>query len=437
MIDAFGISKDWWEEPPKEKHELSTGSKVAAGAAAGLGLGAGALLLATRGKAGKAVKVVAKTPKVKTPKVIRNLKLSPQPTAKPAVVVHTGNTVKAPSKALHIPQERIDRQRFLTNQKIENAKKQRLRLTVKQGETPNTSEYPTGMTAKEVDAAADAKYGTEEQILGSTAPDVGPVERRRARRIKAKQFGKPGKNPRIEKNDAQIIAKRILLDMGDDIFKASITGEQGDKRNTKYAFAGMGGYAVGMNVGERVGAHQAGTTYKENRRQANAAMSEFTAKKRTKLQAKWNAPKDKPAKGAPAPKPRVDPKTWKPSLEEIFHVNGQIKGTRQLVRGGQLGGMAGLATGAGALALYRYDKKKRRESPQTQALLDARRADNPVAKAWFRPAKALKPLGRGPGAARVAKQPAAHKPPSFKGFVEYDPLIASQRKRAAVKASFR
>jgi hypothetical protein len=131
-------------------------------------------------------------------------------------------------------------------------------------------------------------------------------------------------------------------------------------------------------------------------------MHEYTTKKRAKLQAKLDAPV--PAEKVNIPqmatnltrrksksyvegKVPIDPKTWKPSLGEIFHINSKIKGTKQLIRGGQAGGALGVALGAGGYALYRHDKRKRRESPATQALLDARRADEPVAKAFFKPKK--------------------------------------------------
>ena len=453
------VSKDWWEEPPKEKHEFSTGSKVAAGTAAGLGLGAGAVLLATRGKGAKTItrtvtrtkKIVPKPPKAPEPITTlggKKIRLKPKSEPKQLSLLNSKGQVpkvKATKKTAAIP---VSAPVTPTHSPAAKAKHKTAGLKAVGEQRDDLARRAPDKLDEPYDeslvARAEPSVSDTERLKALAEADARAKQARAARRANAQMHGKPGANPRVKKNDAQIIAKRIMMDIQDDIFKASITGEQGDKRNTKYALAGVAGYGVGMNVGERVGARQAGTTWRENRRQANAAMHEYTTKKRAKLEAKragyhtaqnTNVPQmaanltrsKKHQQPAMKTKPSVDPNTWKPSLGEIYHVNSKIKGTKQLIRGGQIGGALGLAAGAGGYAIYRYDKKKRRESPPMQAMLDARKAEEPVAKAFFRPK-----------AAALALKPKAVQPPKVKTWSAADDMakdkaIATQKARYAMR----
>jgi hypothetical protein len=164
--------------------------------------------------------------------------------------------------------------------------------------------------------------------------------RRAARRAQAQVHGKPGKNPRLVQKDYDILANRAKMDIVDELVFKAITGEKGDKRNTKYAIAGGLGYLAGINTGDRLGARMAGTTLKENRRQAGLAMKEFSDAQKAKMT---------PEKAA----------SYHPSLHDITVVNNKVKGTKQILRGATAGAVVGTAAGLGAYAIYRNDKKRR------------------------------------------------------------------------------
>jgi hypothetical protein len=459
MIDAFGVRKDWWEEPAKERHEFSTGTKVAAGTAAGLGVGAGAAYLATRGKAGKTIiETITRTKKVK----VKGKAPAPEPPKPTGVVVKKPEppAPEPPKPSLYVPPERVARQHQLDQEKIVNHNREQLRLKAIANEDvdpvlaahakgdKNLEGIPLSATAKEVDNAL---------------PDTQRAARAR-RRANAQKHGKQGKNPRVKKNDAQIIAKRMLMDMEDEIFKrtlagrdmspeahavrmkelneeyedrvvnvpktagkpkislpahqkqakdqemwlkklegkskdpaefkrlkaaaerqakdehsigkADLTGQEGDKRNTKYTLSTGAGWVAGSAIGSRVGARAGGTTYKKNRQKVHEDTVDYTTKRRATLKRKREkAPAsrvdvpqaadnlmhgkkhqknvkitDKHGKAIP------DPKTWQPSIKELRAIESGVKGTRAMHAGGVAGALTGIALGAGGMYAYRHPK---------------------------------------------------------------------------------
>jgi hypothetical protein len=338
--DAFGISKDWWEAPPpKEKHVISRGESAAIGTAAGVGLGAGALYLATRGKAKPKTKVVERVVNLKPKK-------TPDPPKTPA---------PEPSEPLipltppHPSREQIGRQRKINLQRIaeHDAKKPVGPPQPPDARVKAPVEYDSKLSMKEVDAAADAKYGTDDEILSGQA-------KRASRRAKAQMHGKPGRNPRVAKADYDILANRAKMDIVDELVFKALTGEKGDKRNTKYALVGGAGYLVGANTGDRIGAKMAGTTLHENRAKTRMKMSQFVADEKSKL------PPEQRAK-------------YMVPLKDLTRIGNKVKGTKQIVRGSAIGAGVGAATTAGAYALYRNDKKRRLVSKKDTKGMDAKK----------------------------------------------------------------
>lgn len=373
MITAFGvdsraIDKKYWEsDAPKETKSINL-VPLSAGAA-GIGAGAGIMYLATRGKGTKVItragKATAKTPKPKTPNP--DAPIAPSPTGMRAAA---GPIHDVPPEPLRVAPAQIDRQRKMNLRRIDDAQAKVKAPEVKTHDprVKTEVEYPENLTQKEVDAAADAKYGTEEQINNQI--DVGPSARRRARRANAQMHGKQGKSPRKNPINKSLIRKSA--DPSERVSKA-ITGEKGDLRNTQYAAAGGLGYIVGVNAGSRLGARYVGTTHKKNRQKFIADMDKYSAKQKKLFTEQRKNPKMKhvniaqmaanlgqskknqksiykPGKEVP------DPKTWKPSIKEMRSVESKVKGTRAMHVGGVTGAIAG--TGLGVLAVGAARRKK-------------------------------------------------------------------------------
>ena len=579
------VKKDWWEEPPKKERNVPTSAKVAAGTAAGLGLGAGAVYLATRGKAGKTVKVVRTVTRVKkVPGKTKYITVKPKPPAAPAPKRTGMRAAKGPTYP-RIPAN-VQRQHAINLKHIGQPKTppdpvfEPIRgqsATAAAEADPNLKGIPLTATADEVDRAFAGKKVAAEGIKNKP-PGTGKVPQRKGKNPRAARHPdlSPDGNPALPtkadaqadvvfgpktpqqkraalkakqkaddaqkvvdddgnviKADSDILLKRAWLDWEDDLIFKAITGEKGDKRNTKYGIAGGLGYVAGVNVGDRAGARMAGTTYSDNRRKANAKMHAYSEAKRAKLAEQKAKPKTvtqvvEELRTGKKPKPLPDPATWHPSIKEITRVNNSVKGTKAIMRGSLAGGAAGLGAGMGLMAIYRNDKQRRKavskkderridaktgallgagagfgagnivgvpaaamagsmahkgrsaaftrslirfnkspivlvptalgaglgalggkgakdmrqkvkknESPAMQALLDARRADDPIAKGI----RLRKPtiLGNGPGALRLKPvQAMPKKPPAPLGdFITYDPGLRTQKTRAAMKGSFR
>ena len=135
----------------------------------------------------------------------------------------------------------------------------------------------------------------------------------------------------------------------------ALTGEKGDKRNTKYALAGLAGYAVGVNAGARIGPRFEGTTWRKNRNKVISRMETYANKEKAKITARNAANQRKSFR--PKGKPPVNPNTWQPSLREVNRINNSVKGTRGIVAGSITGAVLGTA---GATALYAAHRNKKR-----------------------------------------------------------------------------
>jgi hypothetical protein len=319
MNDAFGVSKDWWEAPPpKEKRTISRGESAGIGAAAGVGLGAGALYLATRGK----VKIKAKPKlKVSAPKnPSTGMRTEPGPT----------HPVTSGTPAPERVQAKVNHKTVSLKPKGEQ--RDDIARVAPQG-----AKYDKAL----IQRSPDEPVTPTDQLKAMVERDAAAAKARRAaRRAQAQIHGKPGKNPRLVQKDYDILANRAKMDIVDELVFKAITGEKGDKRNTKYAIAGGIGYLAGINTGDRIGARMAGTTLKENRRQAGVAMTKFTEAKKANMTPQMAS-------------------AYHPSLKDITVVNNKVKGTKQILRGATAGAVVGTAAGLGAYAMYRNDKKRR------------------------------------------------------------------------------
>jgi hypothetical protein len=101
----------------------------------------------------------------------------------------------------------------------------------------------------------------------------------------------------------------------------TVSKEAGDKKKTKYLLAGAGGYAAGGQVGSRLGARSAGTTY-----------GDVTANQR---------------------RVAVRNAVGGGTIREGVAAARNVPGGRATLRGGVAGSLTGLGLGAGAYALHR------------------------------------------------------------------------------------
>jgi len=350
----------YWDEPARpERKKMNPNVATAAGATAlGAAAGVGGAMLLTRGKGTKTIKTVTRTVKVKGKATKPPKPEAPKPDAptEPDIPL----TTPRPSR------EQIGRQRKMSVRRIDEVQAQRAE-TAPIAPDPRVKapvEYDSKLSMQEVNAAADAKYGKPEDFSTPEPVDLGPAARRAARRANAQKHGKQGQNPRPNKFGKALVRKSADPSMR--IFKA-LTGEKGDKRNTKYALAGGAGYVVGVQTGMHLGARAAGTTFKENRAEATRKIHNFSEKERAKVRAAKQAETIKvtnamgrtPLVGKVPPSKVVDPDKWTPKMKDINRVNNSVKGSKALVRGGTIGAVAGTAAGLGLYGAYRADKKKR------------------------------------------------------------------------------
>jgi hypothetical protein len=301
-----------------------------------VGLGAGALYLATRGKAKPKTKVIERVVRLKPKQPSTGMKTPsgpthPIPSGPPA-------PVRVQAKANH----------GTASTKPKGEQRDDLAR-----EAPKGTKYDKTL----VERSPDEPVTPTDQLKAMVDKDAEAAKARRAvQRAKAQMHGKQGNNPRqhpldktVGKADYDILANRAKMDIVDELVFKALTGEKGDKRNTKYALIGGAGYMVGANTGDRVGARMAGTTIHENRAKIANKMADFVANEKSQL------PPEKRAK-------------YMVSLKDMTKVGNSVKGTRQIVRGSAIGSGVGAATAAGMYAIYRNDKKRRLVSKKDKGM---------------------------------------------------------------------
>lgn len=335
---------DWWSEPsPKPKRNLNWG-EIAAGAGAGgaaaAGITAGAMLL-TRGKVKPKVKIRTKTKviRAKAPKGPKGPDPADAfPKRKSPVADPEGDAIKARTEVINAGEgERIaERRRLMARAQVAIRRNEQMAEAAREAKK-RTVLKPKPWTKADSNDLDPRNVGIREANDTPPAPSgVGPVPQRPGAKERRRRRAAAAKNG-VAKADQRILADRAVFDIMDEVAKAAtLMGEPGDKRNTKYAVAGGLGYLAGVNAGTHLGAKAAGTTYRQNREQNVRAVQRLIALRQT--------PKGQPV--------------YLPSLKELNKISRKIKGTNEIRWGGKAGAAAGIAAGVGGVYAYRHRKPK-------------------------------------------------------------------------------